>query len=60
MTATLFLRAIQVQPPKGPLMIVARTVKGRGVSFMENRMEWHYLPMNEEQFRVACLEVEVS
>ncbi len=55
-----FLKAIQVEPSKGPLMIVARTVKGRGVSFMENRMEWHYLPMNEEQFRVACLEVEAS
>ena len=24
-----------------PTMIVARTVKGKGVSFMENRVEWH-------------------
>lgn len=42
---------------KGPRVVVARTVKGRGVSFMENRMEWHYLPMTEEQYRRALDEV---
>jgi len=41
----------------GPLMIVARTIKGHGVSFMENRLEWHYLPMTAEQYNQACLEV---
>lgn len=40
-----------------PLVIVLRTIKGHGVSFMEGRMEWHYLPMNEEQYRQALLEV---
>jgi transketolase len=30
-------------------VIVMRTVKGRGVDFMENRMEWHYLPLDAEQ-----------
>jgi len=41
-----------------PLAIVARTIKGCGVSFMENRMEWHYLPMNAEQYEQARKEVE--
>ena len=41
----------------GPLMIVAKTIKGHGVSFMENRLEWHYLPMTAEQYEQACLEV---
>lgn len=41
----------------GPLMIVAKTIKGRGVSFMENRLEWHYLPMTVEQYEQACREV---
>ncbi len=41
----------------GPLMIVAKTIKGHGVSFMENRLEWHYLPMTSEQYEQACLEV---
>jgi transketolase len=32
-----------------PLVIVARTVKGRGVRFMENRPEWHYrIPIGDE------------
>lgn len=43
----------------GPRCIIARTVKGHGVSYMENRMEWHYLPMNEEQYCQAQRETEV-
>jgi transketolase len=41
----------------GPLAIVAKTTKGYGVSFMENQMAWHYLPMNMEQYQQAVLEV---
>ena len=39
-----------------PRIIAMRTVKGKGVSFMEGRMDSHYLPLNEEQFRAALLE----
>jgi transketolase len=42
----------------GPRMIVAHTRKGCGVSFMEDRMEWHYLPMTEAQYLKAVEEVE--
>ena len=38
-------------------LIVLRTVKGKGVSFMENRMEWHYLPLNAEQYSIALGEL---
>jgi transketolase len=41
----------------GPAAIVARTRKGHGVSFMEDRLEWHYLPMSEEQYREAVREL---
>jgi transketolase len=41
----------------GPRAIVARTEKGHGVSFMANRMEWHYLPMTEEHYRQALREI---
>ena len=41
----------------GPNVVVARTVKGHGVSFMENRMEWHYLPLSEAQYGQARAEV---
>ncbi|MCF0054446.1 transketolase [Dyadobacter sp. CY356] len=40
-----------------PKAIIAKTVKGKGVSYMENKIDWHYLPMSEEQFRQASLEV---
>lgn len=37
----------------GPRCLIARTVKGHGVSYMEDRMEWHYLPMSETQYEQA-------
>lgn len=39
-----------------PKCIIAKTVKGCGVSFMENKMEWHYLPMSEDQYQTAIYE----
>ena len=36
-----------------PKLIVAHTIKGKGVTFMENKMEWHYLTMNDEQYQKA-------
>ena len=40
-----------------PHVLVARTVFGKGVSFMESAIEWHYLPMTEGQFERAMNEV---
>jgi transketolase len=40
----------------GPRAILLKTVKGRGVSFMEDRMEWHYLPLSKEQYQQALQE----
>jgi transketolase len=42
----------------GPRFIVLKTVKGHGVSFMENAMEWHYLPMSQEQYSAAIQEID--
>jgi len=36
-----------------PTCIVAHTVKGKGVSFMENEAKWHGVPPNAEQFKQA-------
>jgi transketolase len=38
---------------EGPHLLIARTVAGYGVPFMAGRVEWHYLPMSEEQFTIA-------
>ena len=39
-------------------LILLHTVKGKGVSFMENRMEWHYLPLSSEQYAAALAELD--
>lgn len=43
-----------------PHVIVARTVAGKGVSYMEGRVEWHYLPMDEAQYTQALREIGAS
>lgn len=40
-----------------PQAVVAHTKKGCGVSFMENRMEWHYRPLTEAEYHQALEEV---
>ncbi len=40
-----------------PWVIVCRTVKGKGVSFMENVMEWHASPISQEQCERALAEL---
>lgn len=40
-----------------PTIIIARTIKGRGVSFMENRAEWHGKAPNAEQLEAALKEL---
>lgn len=40
-----------------PLFICCETVKGKGVSFMENEVGWHGRPMNKEQYEAAVKEV---
>jgi len=44
--------------PGTPQVLVARTIKGNGVSFMEGRMDSHYLPMDRAQYDQAVREVE--
>ncbi|MDR2337789.1 MAG: transketolase [Deltaproteobacteria bacterium] len=42
---------------KKPRCIIAYTTKGSGISFMENKFEWHYLALNDEEFKQALLEI---
>jgi transketolase len=41
-----------------PVCVIAYTVKGKGVSFMEHQLEWHGKAPNEEQCGKACEEIE--
>lgn len=40
-----------------PLCVIANTVKGKGVSFMENKASWHHGVPNAEQFEIAMEEL---
>ncbi|MCR5236614.1 MAG: transketolase [Lachnospiraceae bacterium] len=41
-----------------PTCIVAKTVKGKGVSFMENNVSWHGTAPNDEQYAVAMADLD--
>jgi transketolase len=41
-----------------PQVLLAKTVSGKGVSFMESQVKWHYFPLSESEFITAMAEVE--
>lgn len=41
-----------------PVAIIANTVKGKGVSFMENQVSWHGSAPNDEQYEIAMNELK--
>lgn len=41
-----------------PTVIIANTIKGKGVSYMENQLIWHYRTPNEEQMKQAMEELK--
>ncbi len=41
-----------------PSVIIAHTIKGKGVSFMENQLMWHYKSPDKAQFEAAMKELE--
>lgn len=43
-----------------PTAIVARTVKGKGVSFMEGRVEWHYKNPDDDQLARALADLDAA
>lgn len=43
-----------------PVMIVAKTIKGKGVSFMENQANWHGVAPNAEQYEAAMNELKAQ
>ena len=40
-----------------PVAVIANTIKGKGVSFMENRVEWHHKVPSAEQVELAIEEL---
>ena len=40
-----------------PTLILCKTLKGKGVSFMENQVAWHGSPLNQDQYTLAMTEL---
>lgn len=43
-----------------PNLIIAHTIKGKGISFMENMPIWHYRMPNSDELKIACKELALS
>jgi transketolase len=50
--------AVRTKSPATPLAVVAKTVKGKGVSYMENQGIWHYRSPSPAEYQQAIREVE--
>lgn len=53
------IKTIPIQNAK-PHLIIANTIKGKGISFMENNPQWHHKVPNEEEFERALKELDLQ
>lgn len=54
------LSVFETQKNGRPKGIIAQTVKGKGISFMENNNAWHYTRLDSETYAAACRELNPS
>jgi transketolase len=52
------LNAAKKQAEEGPVAVIAHTVKGKGVSFMENQFSWHGKAPNDDELQRALKDLE--
>lgn len=48
------------RPNNRPCVFICNTIKGKGVSFMENSVKWHYRPPNDQELEAALLELSLK
>lgn len=51
------LEALQPSTTGGPVAVIAETIKGKGVTFMEDRVEWHHKVPSDDQVQEAIQEL---
>jgi transketolase len=49
----------EMKESETPGAVICHTIKGKGVSFMENNNVWHYRPPNDEEYEKALIELSV-
>ncbi len=53
-------RTLSSASSTAPRVIIARTIKGKGVSFMEDQLAWHYKSVSDQQLASALREIETA
>jgi transketolase len=43
-----------------PNLILAKTIKGKGVSFIEDKVDWHHHTPTDDEFAVAMAELQLA
>ena len=43
-----------------PNLIIAHTVKGKGISFIEDQVQWHHHVPNEKEYAIALQELKAA
>ena len=56
-TILINLSMLSKKKTKSTKVIIANTIKGKGVSFMENNIKWHYKNPNDQEFNLAQKEI---
>ena len=56
---TTVLKSLRLESDK-PFMVIAHTTKGKGVSFMENSVLWHYRSPQDQEFNDAAKELRIT
>lgn len=54
------LTAAKTKTSEKPLAVICKTVKGKGVSYMENKPIWAYRSPNKEEYQIAMKELEAA
>lgn len=54
------LKGIRSRSSTKPLAIIASTIKGKGISFMQNNVIWHYRIPTDEELKIAYKELELG
>ena len=51
-------KALKKKQKNKPRIVIANTTKGKGVSFMENKVAWHYRSPNANELQKALIEID--
>ena len=52
------LKAAPTMAKGRPIVLLLQTRKGKGISFLEDKLASHYLPLTDEEYERACQELE--